>query len=432
MTPLWIAIPVIVLAIAAGACALYWSAAFFRIGANLRALPTARDGAALPQPPSGWERICVIIPAHNERRAIPDLVRSLRAQDHPDFRVVLALDRCTDGTADAARDAIGHDPRFEILEIEECPEGWAGKVHAVHRAFEDSQGAREAPLLLFIDADTQLDPACLRAAAALLADRSLHLLSLLSTLSCDRWFERVAQTSAALELLRQYPLASANRAERSRPFANGQFMLFRREAYEAIGGHVSVRAELLEDIALARKIAWSGAATGVLVADGMVRCRMYESWPEFRRGWKRIFTEAANRRANRLLELAARQLVFSVALPIASVVSIGAGAAVLAAGDPPLALGALAPGLLGTAAWVSAIVRACAAQRLGPSGALAYPLGSALVAGILRDASRDLRAGRATQWGGRSYHRADRAGRREGDYVATPHDPTAAHASRAP
>lgn len=423
MTSLWIVIPSIALTAVSAVCAVYWFTAFLRIGTNLRELPTARRGLDLPPPDTGWERICVIVPAHNERGAIPTLVRSLRAQDHPDFRVVLALDRCDDDTAAVAREAIAGDSRFQILEIDHCPNEWAGKVHAVHKAVSESASAADSRLLLFIDADTELDPACLRAAAALLHARNLDLLSLLSTLTCDRWFERVAQTSAVLELLRQYPLTSANRRDRARPFANGQFMLFRRDAYERLGGHAAVRSELLEDIALARKVAWGGGATGLLIADGMIHCRMYESWPEFRRGWKRIFTEAANRRANRLLELAVRQCLFSVLLPVASVATIAMGGAMLATGEPVLGSGVLAAGLAGTLAWTLSIARACAAQRVGADAAIAYPLGSLLVAGILRAASRDLRQGRATQWGGRSYQRADRTDRGQGAHADRLHQP---------
>jgi glycosyltransferase involved in cell wall biosynthesis len=77
----------------------------------MRGVPTLRVGESLAvaDPPTG--RVCVIVPAHNESRVIAGLVRSLRAETHPDMRVVLALDRCTDDTASLARDQIGNDGR---------------------------------------------------------------------------------------------------------------------------------------------------------------------------------------------------------------------------------------------------------------------------------------------------------------------------------
>jgi hypothetical protein len=101
--------------------------------------------------------------------------------------------------------------------------------------------------------------------------------------------------------MRQYPLPLANApVGQRRAFANGQFMLFRRDAYEAIGGHEAVKSALLEDLALAKRIEGAHRNGGVFFAAGLLHCRMYADWAQFRRGWKRIFTEAANRNARRL------------------------------------------------------------------------------------------------------------------------------------
>ncbi len=174
-------------------------------------------------------------------------------------------------------------------------------MHAVHAGVTRSRGAADADFLLFADADTLFSPGCIASALALMRERKLDLLSLLSTLTHDTWFERVVQTAAALELMRQFPLTRVNGVDgRRRAFANGQFMLFRRDAYDAIGGHEAVKDALLEDLALARRIDDGTRRLGVFMADGLFHCRMYADWPQFRRGWKRIYTEAASRRAKRL------------------------------------------------------------------------------------------------------------------------------------
>ena len=194
------------------------------------------------------------VPAHNESRVIAGLIRSLRTETYPQLRVVLALDRCTDDTASLARAGIAGDARFEIVEIDLCPADWAGKVHAVHSGVTRSRGAQNAEYLLFVDADTVFEPGCIAASLALMRQSKLDLLSLLSTLTHDTWFERFVQTAAAFELMRQYPLTRANGLRDRRAFANGQFMLFTRNAYDAVGGHAAVNRALLEDLALARLI----------------------------------------------------------------------------------------------------------------------------------------------------------------------------------
>ena len=157
---------------------------------------------------------------------------------------------------------------------------------------------------------------------ALLHRRGLDLLSLWSTLSTEKWFERIVQPMTTLELIRQYPLQSANRRERQRAMANGQFMLFRREAYEAMGGVESVRDSVLEDVAIARRMKKLGRRGGVLLSDGLLVCRMYDNFRAFRAGWKRIFIESASRRSPRLRAYAMRKALAHLLLPGVSVGAI--------------------------------------------------------------------------------------------------------------
>ena len=180
-----------------------------------------------------------------------------------------------------------------------------------------ARGAQDADYLLFADADTVFEPGCIAASLALVRQRKLDLLSLISTLTHDTWFERVVQTAAALELMRQYPLLRANGLKDRRAFANGQFMLFTRAAYDAIGGHAAVKGALLEDLALARLIVDDRRRNaGVFLAAGLLHCRMYAGWAQFRRGWKRIYTEAADRKASRLSLSAVRVHFLGVVLPL--------------------------------------------------------------------------------------------------------------------
>ncbi len=398
------AVLLLALALFALAGAAYWCVVVLHVVRAWVRHPTARAGLGLG---AVIDRVCVVVPAHNEAAQVGDLVRSLKAQTHERLTVVLALDRCTDGTGEAARAAIDGDARFEIVEITECPEGWAGKVHAVHRGMECSASAREADVVVFADADTVFDPECVRACAALRRDRGAALLSLISTMTFDRWFERVAQPACGIELLRQYPPERASRAERRRAFANGQFMMFDAAAYRAIGGHREVREALLEDIELARRVRDAGLGALVVLADGLVTCRMYASWAEFRRGWKRIYTEAATRRDDRLARSG-----WMVRLT-------GLG----------FALGGLGATLTGAAAWSDAPVLGPVAAWSGVACLLAmtlgvglaygrgrvplwlvptYPIGAWLAGSILREASGDLRANRPTEWAGRTYARERR------------------------
>lgn len=385
--------------------AIYWIVGLFQIRASFRKLPTARDGLALAAAKPPTASVCVVVPAHNEEAVIATLIRSLRTQDYPDLRVVLALDRCTDRTVEIARQEIAGDARFQIVQVRGCPKRWAGKVNAVWRGVFRG-GALDADLLLFADADTIFDPGCVRASVALLEDRRLDLLSLASTLTHDRWFELLAQPAASLELLRQFPLLKSNRETDRRPFANGQFMLFRKSAYVAIQGHPLVHAEILEDLAFADNIDRLGYRPGVLLADGMLTCRMYHSWPEFKKGWMRIYSEAASRKPDRLRASAWSLRGIMTALPTAAMLTL-AGGITLAPGGlwPGLEPAAIILSAVALAVWLSAMVTIV---RLGKGPlwtALVTPIGGWLVSSIMLRAATNLQQGRPTEWGNKKYAR---------------------------
>ncbi|MEO8305869.1 MAG: glycosyltransferase family 2 protein [Betaproteobacteria bacterium] len=390
------------LGLGAIATILVWGEVWRRVGQSMRGVPTLRLGQTLAgsNPPTG--RVCVVVPAHNESRVIATLIRSLRAETYASLRVVLALDRCTDDTASLARAEIAGDERFEIVEIDVCPPDWAGKVHAAHSGVTRSLGAVDAEFLLFADADTAFSPDCIAASLAMMRERRLDMLSLLSTLTYEAWFERVVQPAATLELMRQYPLTLANARIDRRAFANGQYMLFTRNAYDALGGHAAVKGALLEDLAFARRVQASERNAGVFLADGLFRCTMYADWPQFRRGWKRIYTEAADRKPRRLAASARRIRWMGTLLPIWM---LGAGpvSVVLIPSDPATGWALLVLWGLAMLVWVGALARIARLSRAPAWTAPLHIVGAWLTAGVLDEAADDLRSRTPTRWGGREY-----------------------------
>jgi len=279
-------------------------------------------------------------------------------------------------------------------------------VHAVHAGVTRSRGAEDAHYLLFADADTVFTLGCIAASLAMMRHRNLDLLSLLSTLSHDQWFERVVQTAAVFELLRQYPLTLANAREDRRAFANGQFMLFTREAYRAVGGHQAVKHALLEDLALARLIEAQGRKAGVFLAAGLFHCRMYASWAEFRRGWKRIYIEAANRKARRLGQCSWWIRFIGSILP-GWMLAAGPLGALVIAGDAHIGWTLVSLWPIALLLWLGALVRISALARAPRWTAPLHIVGAWLTANLLREAAHDLRSRKPTWWGGRHYELRD-------------------------
>ena len=67
--------------------------------------------------------------------------------------------------------------------------------------------------------------------------------------------------------------------------ANGQFLLIHREAYTSIGGHAAVADQVLEDVALARRVKQAGLGLHFASGRGIVRTRMYRSFGAMWEGW---------------------------------------------------------------------------------------------------------------------------------------------------
>jgi len=185
-------------------------------------------------------------------------------------------------------------------------------------------------------------------------------------------------------------------------------MLLRADAYRQLGGHEAVKDELLEDLAIARLVQRHEMRAGLFLADGVLRCRMYPHYPAFRKGWKRIYTEAANRRPARLRVQAWRGRIVGCLLPAFALASVAIAASgpgwIDATGRTALALTA-GPALV---VWCLGLAKIYHMGR-APLWLLAsHPFGAWIVGGIQLEAANDLTRGKPTEWGGRAYARPKR------------------------
>lgn len=378
---------------------LYWAIVWVRVRRTMQSRPTVRAGLDLPEPPDGWPSVSIVVPVHNEQRVIDACCRSLRAQDYPNLHIIFVLDRCTDQTRSILQAHADEDPRIRLIGNEHCPPDWAGKCNAARLGADHATG----DWILFTDADTTFDPALVRAAVALAHHRNIALLSLLSTLTFERTFERVVQPVATLNLIRIFPLERINRDKRPRPFANGQFMLFDARIYRDIGGHEAVKDDLLEDIAFARRVHAANHRPGMFIADGMLICSMYDSFTAFHNGWKRIFIEACRRYPVRLRRYARRTLITGLGALAVRITALIIGALLIAAGNLTLGLALIAVVLL---SWGMQILSLSWIYSLGGApriASLLYPVGCWFVARVMYEGARDLTNRTPIRWAGKEY-----------------------------
>ena len=347
------------------------------------------------RPPGPAPRVSVVVPARNEERNIDRCVRSLLAQDYPDFELVVVDDRSTDQTGTILDRIADGDARLRVVHGVEPPAGWLGKNHAIHQGV----AAADCDYLLFVDADTDLHPACLAQVAAFAEERGSDLLTLLPRLVNLSFWERVVQPAIGQLVLAWFPSKWINDPARPKAAsANGPFLLFRRAAYDAIGGHEAVKGDIVEDLTLARRIKESGRRLSYVLGTELQRLRMYTSFREIWNGWSKNFHVAVGGNVAGAAIAAAGLLAVFVLPWLAAPAALVA----LALGIP----GAGVAALLGAAVIATAVAWRKVMDRLyaGDAGtAWLQALGFAVVAAILVNSTVRAATGRTVAWKGREH-----------------------------
>ena len=241
-------------------------------------------------------RVLAIIPAKDEEANLADCLLSVSRQTYPNLEILIVDDRSKDRTGEIARSFATLDSRIRVLTIDDLPCGWTGKTHALYRATNQYYG----DWLWFLDADTLHAPEALSILMEYGRTHGADLVSLLPELRCETFWEQVVQPIAGITLMQSFPLHDVNKEGSKYAFANGQFILIRREAYEAAGGHKAVRNRFVEDIGLAENVKTKGFRIRVALIRGIVTCRMYSSFGQLIRGWSRILYDALDRKIIRL------------------------------------------------------------------------------------------------------------------------------------
>ena len=200
-----------------------------------------------------WPSVTAIVPARDEAETIAQSIGSLLEQDYPGaFHIILVDDQSTDGTAEIARglDATG---RLSVLSGAPLPEGWTGKLWAVRQGITHAAGGSPDYLWL-TDADIVHTTDNLRALVSRAESNGLVLVSLMAKLRCEDFAERFLIPPFVFFFAMLYPFDWVNRKENALAAAAGGCMLVKREALEQAGGIESVRHEIIDDCALARRM----------------------------------------------------------------------------------------------------------------------------------------------------------------------------------
>ncbi len=238
-------------------------------------------------PPVVFPMVSILVPARNEEKNIAKCVQSLLAQDYPAFEVLVLDDQSTDNTRSILEKISRSYSRLKVLDGTPPSDDQIGKSWACRQLALKAQG----DLLFFTDADTSHQPETLRTVVTALECEQADFMTGFPRQEVLTWGERFLVPFFSWAMLCFIPLTIAYKLRTpALSSALGQMMLFRRDAYLAIGGHEGIISSIVDDLMLARKIKSNGLRWRVIYIGDLISCRMYHNSREAIKGFaKNLF-----------------------------------------------------------------------------------------------------------------------------------------------
>jgi glycosyltransferase involved in cell wall biosynthesis len=236
---------------------------------------------------SGSMELTVIVPARNEEDCLSACLESLVAQSNEffqlgrDWELLVVDDGSTDRTRAIAMEFSDKLRGLIVLSPAKLEKGWTGKANACWTAAQRARGQ----WLLFTDADTIHEPGNLRRAMHEAEKHNVGVLSYSPRQLVNGLWQRALMPLVFSELALAYPPEKVSNPELRIAAANGQFLLASRKAYDAIGGHASVKGDILEDVELAFLAKKRKVGLRFRYAADALSTRMYRSAGAMIEGW---------------------------------------------------------------------------------------------------------------------------------------------------
>ncbi|HEY4900662.1 MAG TPA: glycosyltransferase [Terriglobales bacterium] len=219
--------------------------------------------------------VSVIVPARNEEANLAECLRSLVGHAGPSYEIIVVDDHSTDRTRQIAEGF-----PVTVISADPLPDGWSGKCNACWSGAKAAKGK----WLLFTDADTKHSGDSIEQGLREAEEKGAAMLSYSPKQEVHSFAERALMPVIFAELATTYRPKEVSDPSSPAAAANGQYLLIRRDAYDAVGGHAAVAQAILEDVELAKRVKQAGYKLQFQQSDA-VSTRMYRSFAQMWEGW---------------------------------------------------------------------------------------------------------------------------------------------------
>ena len=235
---------------------------------------------------SSTHKVSILIPARNEEQNISQCLDGLLKQDYPNFEIIVLNDHSEDNTLQIIQEYQKQDNRIQFINGKDLPANWLGKNWACHQLSQIATG----DIFIFTDADNRHAPFAVKNTVAHIQNLKMGLISAFP----QQWTVTLAEKMivpiidifvyGTLPLWATYYLPFPSMAA-----ANGQWIAFTKEAYHRLGGHETVKNELVEDTFLARLAKKEKIKILTTAGTDAVFSRMYQNANEVWHGFSKNF-----------------------------------------------------------------------------------------------------------------------------------------------
>ncbi|MCL6572113.1 MAG: glycosyltransferase family 2 protein [Bacillus sp. (in: Bacteria)] len=220
--------------------------------------------------------LSVVVAARNEEKQISPSILSQLEQTYSNVEWILINDRSIDATGTIIDELTKIDPRMKVIHIDELPDGWLGKNHALYKGTLQATGK----WLLFTDADIKFEKEAFAKALHYFERHQLDHLTAAPNLSANRFWLKsfVAFFLFGFSYFKRPWLANNPKSKTGTGI--GAFNLVSTEAYLAFGTHKKLKMRPDDDLQLGMKMKKAGYRQRIVTALKLIEVEWYGSLKE--------------------------------------------------------------------------------------------------------------------------------------------------------